>query len=67
MLRQSYLLTVAGSEAQGRLDDTLHASINGEFLKMLKSFINLTYKCVCDEPAWPVDESERIDIQTLVR
>ena len=59
ILRQSYLLTVPGYESQGRLDDNLSASINGEFLKILKSFINLIYEPVLKDREFGKDKSRR--------
>ena len=44
MLRNSFLFTEPGHSSQGRLDDTSSSSINGEYLKMLKSFLNLAWE-----------------------
>jgi hypothetical protein len=44
MLRNSFLFTEPGNSTTGRLDDTSCSSINGEYLKMLKSFLNTAWE-----------------------
>ena len=44
MLRNSFLFTEPGHSSQSRLDDTSSSSINGEYLKMLKSFLNTAWE-----------------------
>ena len=41
MLNNSYLFTVPGQSQESRLDQT--NSINGEYLKIIKAFLNLIY------------------------
>lgn len=49
MLNHSYLFTVPGHSQEGRLDQSSHSSIHGEFLKVMKSFLNLIYRPVLIE------------------
>ena len=47
ILQSSPLLTVLGHESEGRLDDA-DSGINADFLKMLKSFVNLVWAPVLE-------------------
>jgi restriction endonuclease len=68
MFTSSFLLTNSYSQ-DGRLDDTSSASIQGEFLKVLKSFLNLIYNPVLvkHDMVQEQQEVQNITIQILLK
>jgi len=49
MFNESFLLTVPGYSSSNRLDDFQGRSLQGEFFKVLKDFLNLIYNPVLDK------------------